>query len=70
MRVFLDADILIWQLRGDPRAEALLDRLASSGEELWTAATQKVEVVFHVRAGEEAATRDLFLRVRDGSPHR
>ena len=61
MRAYVDADVLIWHLRGDARALRLLQRLRDNDEyELWTGAMQRAEVVFFMRPGEEDATL-LFL---------
>ena len=57
MRAYIDADILIWHLRGDRRAAEFLCRIRDEGEfELWTGALQRAEVVFFLRRGEEEAT--------------
>ncbi len=61
MRAYVDADVLIWHLRGDAQAMAFLCGLQDRGEyALWTGAMQRAEVVFFMRPEEEAATR-LFL---------
>jgi len=61
MRAYVDADILIWHLRGERKAAAFLRRLADDGScELWTGAMQRAEVVFFMRPDEVAAT-ELFL---------
>ena len=61
MRAYVDADILIWHLRGDRKALGFLRRLRDEeGYELWTGALQHAEVVFFMRPEEEAATL-LFL---------
>ena len=61
MRAYVDSDILIWHLRGQPKAAAFLRALESEvAVELWTGALQRAEVVFFMRLDEEAATR-LFL---------
>jgi predicted nucleic acid-binding protein len=61
MRAYVDADVLIWHLRGDEKALRFLKRLrASKGYELWTGVMQRAEVVFFMRSGEERATL-LFL---------
>ncbi len=61
MRAYIDADILIWHLRGERKAMNFLRCLRDSGElELWTGAMQRAEVVFFMRPEEEEATM-LFL---------
>ena len=61
MRAYVDADILIWHLRGDRKALGFLRRLRDEeGYELWTGAMQRAEVVFFMRPEEEAPTL-LFL---------
>ena len=65
MRTYVDADILIWHLRGDERAAELLERLSEEvGNELWIGALQRIEVVFFARATEVAATQSLLSRFR------
>ena len=57
----MDSDILIWHLRGDPRALDFLRTLQRQVDhELWTGAMQRAEVVFFTRPEEEEATM-LFL---------
>jgi len=63
MRVFIDADVLIWHLRGRQEARECLSRLLRSPEcELWTGAWQKVEVSFHTTR-EELPLVDSLLRL-------
>jgi predicted nucleic acid-binding protein len=65
MRVYVDSDILIWHLRGEARAAALLRRLsAERGLELWTGALQRAEVVFFMRPNEETPTLSFLSRFR------
>jgi predicted nucleic acid-binding protein len=65
MRVYVDSDVLIWHLRGERRALALLTRLRDSGEhELWVGAMQRAEVVFFMRPDEEEATGLLMSQLR------
>ena len=65
MRVYIDSDVLIWHLRGEKRAAALLRRLdRSAGTELWTGAMQRAEVVFFMRPEEEVATLSFLTRLR------
>lgn len=61
MRAYLDADVLIWHLRGESKAKRLLLKLRDQQKyELWVGAMQRAEVVFFMRPEEEAAT-ELFL---------
>jgi predicted nucleic acid-binding protein len=61
MRAYIDADILIWHLRGENKALSFLKRLArDSAYELWTGAMQRAEVVFFMESDEEELTL-LFL---------
>ena len=68
MRAYIDADILIWHLRGDSRALAFLKEMRRAQEfELWVGAMQRAEVVFFMRPGEEEATL-LFLSLFKTAP--
>ena len=61
MRAYIDADVLIWHLRGEPRALKFLRGLRDGGDhDLWTGALQRAEVVFFMRPEEELDTL-LFL---------
>ena len=61
MRAYVDADILIWHLRGERKALSFLRRLRDDNAyELWTGAMQRAEVVFFMRPEEEEPTL-LFL---------
>jgi len=61
MRAYVDADVLIWHLRGGRKALDFLRRLRDdSACELWTGAMQRAEVVFFMRPEEEEPTL-LFL---------
>lgn len=61
MRAYIDADILIWHLRGKPEALQFLKQLRDlKREELWIGAMQRAEVVFFMKPSEEADTL-LFL---------
>lgn len=61
MRAYIDADILIWHLRGEKKAaEFLIHTRDTEGYELFTGAMQRAEVVFFMRPEEEASTT-LFL---------
>jgi hypothetical protein len=65
VRAYVDSDILIWHLRGEPKAAALLRRLsAERGAELWTGALQRAEVVFFMRPEEAPATLSLLSRFK------
>ena len=61
MKAYIDADILIWHLRGERKAAAFLQKLVADDScELWIGAMQRAEVVFFMRPAEVAAT-GLFL---------
>jgi len=65
MRALLDADILIWHLRGERKAADYLRKLAVDPDlELWTGAMQRAEVLFFMRPQEEEQTMMLLSRVR------
>jgi predicted nucleic acid-binding protein len=64
MRAYIDSDILIWQLRGEKKAQDLLRRLAAERFELWIGAAQRVEIVFFTKAEEEKATRTFLSRFK------
>jgi predicted nucleic acid-binding protein len=65
MRAYVDSDILIWHLRGERKAAALLRALAADpGAELWTGALQRAEVVFFMRPEEESATLSFLSRFK------
>jgi predicted nucleic acid-binding protein len=65
MRAYVDSDILIWHLRGERRAAALLRTLSvESGIELWTGALQRAEVVFFMRPAEAPATMSFLSRFK------
>jgi predicted nucleic acid-binding protein len=65
MRAYIDSDILIWHLRGERKAAALLRTLAQEeGTELWMGALQRAEVVFFIRPGEVSATMSLLSRFK------
>ena len=53
MRLYLDADIVIDHLRGREPALQLIRTLVAGPDELWMAAPQRAEVLFHLRRGEE-----------------
>jgi hypothetical protein len=61
VRAYVDADVLIWHLRGEAKALRFLEELRSQGTyEFWTGAMQRAEVVFFMRPEEEHQTL-LFL---------
>ena len=61
MRAYIDADILIWHLRGKEQARDFLIRIRDQDAyELYIGALQRAEVVFFMRPDEEEAT-ELFL---------
>ena len=63
MRAYIDSDILIWHLRGERRAAALLRRLdRERGVELWVGALQRAEIAFFMRPDETPATTSLLSR--------
>jgi len=65
MRAYVDSDVLIWHLRGETKAATFLRALQDGGEyELWVGAIQRAEIVFFMRAGEEAATELLLSQFR------
>ena len=65
MRVYVDSDVLIWHLRGEKKAAALLRRLAGTERvELWTGAMQRAEIVFFMRPDEEVLTLSLLSRLK------
>ena len=68
MRAYVDADVLIWHLRGERKALNFLRQLRDSGDyEFWTGALQRAEVVFFMRPGEKEAT-ELFLSQLQTAP--
>jgi predicted nucleic acid-binding protein len=65
MKVYIDADILIWHLRGEKKALHFLKRLLENGNnELWLGAMQRAEIVFFMRPEEVPATRLLLSHFR------
>jgi predicted nucleic acid-binding protein len=56
----LDTSVLIDQLRGDERANALLADCVRQGHELWSVTVVRTEVLAGMRRGEEQATRALL----------
>ena len=65
MRAYIDSNILIWHLRGERRAAALLRALSQEpGIELWTGALQRAEIVFFMRPDEVSPTMSLLSRFK------
>ena len=65
MKAFIDADILIWHLRGERKAINFLRKLVNDpAVELWTGAMQRAEVVFFMRPGEEEQTLLLLSQLK------
>src|ERR1700680_3692897 len=63
MRAYIDSDILIWHLRGEEKAAALLRRLSGEpGTDLWVGALQRAEIVCFMRPREVTVTRSLLSR--------
>lgn len=61
MKAFIDSDVLIWHLRGEPKTIKLFKRLRDKEKfELWTGVMQRAEVIFFMRPPEEKSTL-LFL---------
>lgn len=59
---YIDSDIIIWHLRGRPKAQLALERIAQVGT-LTVAAMQLVEVRFFLQPNEETAADRLFSRL-------
>ncbi len=65
MKAFIDADILIWHLRGERKADRFLRKLLDDpGVELWTGAMQRAEVLFFMRPAEEELTMLLLSQIK------
>ena len=65
MRAYVDADVLIWHLRGMETARGFIAGLrASPAYELWVGAMQRAEIVFFMRPDEEAETLGLFSQFK------
>lgn len=68
MRAYIDADILIWHLRGKNKARSFIRTIQESKEyELWIGAMQRAEIVFFMRSDEEKMTT-LFLSLFNTAP--
>ena len=65
MRAYIDADVLIWHLRGEKKARDFLISLRDQDAyELYTGAMQRAEVVFFMRPDEEETTTLLLSQFR------
>ena len=65
MKAFIDADILIWHLRGERKAINFLRKMANEpANELWTGAMQRAEVLFFMRPDEEEQTLLLLSQFK------
>lgn len=65
MRAYVDADVLIWHLRGMETARGFIASLrANRAYELWMGAMQRAEIVFFMREDEEAATLGLLSQFK------
>lgn len=70
MRAYIDSDVLIWFLRGERKAIRLLKELNQSPEfDLWIGALQRAEIVFFMRAEEEAETMKLLAQFSTAPVH-
>lgn len=68
MKAFIDADILIWHLRGERKAVNFLRKLVNDPAiELWTGAMQRAEVLFFMRPVEEELTLLLLSQLKTAS---
>jgi predicted nucleic acid-binding protein len=68
MKMYVDADILIWHLRGEKKALHFLKKLFSDGmSELWIGAMQRAEIVFFMRPEEERSTMYLLSHFHTGA---
>ena len=68
MRAYIDADVLIWHLRGEAKALKFLQALHKKQEyDLWIGAMQRAEVVFFMRPEEEYHTL-MFLSQFNTAP--
>ncbi len=65
MKAFVDADILIWHLRGERKAIRFLRGLLDDpAVELWMGAMQRAEVLFFMRPVEEELTLLLLSQLK------
>src|SRR5579859_5240105 len=65
MRAYIDSDIVIWHLRDDSKATALLHKLSVDPEaELWMGVMQRGEILFYMKPGEEPHTLKALSRFK------
>ncbi len=65
MRAYVDADVLIWHLRGARQAMRFLRNLRDQGEyDLWIGAMQRAEIVFFMKPEEEENTHLLLSQFK------
>ena len=65
MRAYVDADVLIWHLRGREQARGFLAGLRGDpAYELWMGAWQRAEILFFMRPAEEFGTLRLFSQFK------
>lgn len=64
MLLIVDTSVLIDHLRNDPRAVERLVSAAEGGDELWSVAVVRTEVLAGARSGEETEILELFARLR------
>lgn len=68
MRAYIDADVLIWHLRGNTDARNFLKKTQQNSQyDIWISAMQRAEIVFFMRPNEEKNTL-LFLSQFKTSP--
>jgi predicted nucleic acid-binding protein len=67
MRAYFDSDILIWQLKGEKRAQDLFRRLSEESSEFWVGTLQRLELVFFMKPHEAKETRLLLSRFKTQS---
>lgn len=65
VRTYLDSDVLIWYLRGEPAARTFFRKLRKLGTtDLWVGALQRAEIVFFMRPHEERLTLEFLSRFK------
>ena len=65
MRAYVDADVLIWHLRGEGRSWRFFSRLRADPDcEMWTGALQRAEILFFMRPEEEQQTLQFLAQFR------
>jgi len=68
MKAFVDADVLIWHLRGERKASRFLRGLLDDPSvELWVGAMQRAEILFFMRPAEEELTLLLLSQLKTAS---